>query len=653
MKQYIIVAGSFITFSITFGGSSPSVAMTLPDKQGKYLHGTVSFQRAQADKFLNEQRYADAAQIFQDELKKDSNDSDALAGLGTCLAMQFKIDGSNEQLDKALTINPENALAHSGKALLLLNRLQSSSKTIMDKRDETLKQAEQEARMAVELDPNLVHGHYALGMILKELGQTAGAQKEFQEAIRIDPQYAPGLTGAGLTNLLAGNLPEAIANFRQAISVNPQNSTAHYGLGEALLKQGSTDEAIKELNTSLYQFRNSAPVHLALGKAYETQGNTEAALKEYERAALIKPEMSEANARMSALHIALGKQCEQQRNTVGAFKEYQQAILIDPQNAEPYLRMADLREQRGDLELAIAEMRSGAEINPASWELHERMAEAMLKLGKLDDAINEFGTTLKLQPTNDASVTGLTRALYMKAQKESQDSLLSNDYESAEATLSKAINLHPNDMQLRLALAKLHAISGKPTDLTTVGKPSNDAERIAFAEALLAQNKFGDSATQVRDVIAHTNSTKQLLAVADLGLMIKDLDGAEIAYKKCATQGATERANRGLADVGRAREEAQHNLIWGQDMAKKKQLASAMLSFRKALSNNPRLAAARLGLAETEERMSPKSPTSLRDATTQYRAYLSLSPDLPSKLHQKIEDHAQKLESRAAKIEKK
>ncbi len=619
---------------------------------GKLFKGKVSYQVAKAEELLVQRKYEEAADLFSAQIKKDSKDIDAVAGLGMTLVMQFKLDGANEQFDKVLTADPHNAIGHTGKAMVALNRLQSSSKTVIDKRDSMLADAENEAREAIYHDPHFAQARYALGLVLKEQQKNQDAYKAFEEAVEIDPQFSDSYVGLGMLDASEGRLDEAANNFRKAIALNSSNSTAHYGLGETLLKQGFIDEAIKELNTSLYQFRNSAPVHLALGKAYEQQGNVTAALKQYEHAVLIKPELSEAYSRMAALHIAQGKQFETQRNTVAALKEYRQATLIDPQNPEPYLRMAELRETRGDLEFAVAELRSGAELMPNSAALHQRLGDNLLKLEKIDDAIKEFETTLSLQPGNSAATDGLTRAFYLKAQKDSPGSfLLSNDYENAEIALQRAIRLRPNDLRLRLALAKLHSLSGEPVNLAKVGTPTSDPERIAYAEALLAQNKFDEAAEQMRDVIAHTSSGEQLSAIADLAIMIKDLDSAEAAYKKAAGTGQADRARRGLSAVGRAREESRRHLNLGRDLARRKQFASSVDSYRLAIFNDPRQTDARIGLAEALQKLSPNSPTALRDAASQYRAYLSLAQNLPLKVRTKTDKRVAKIETKALKIE--
>jgi hypothetical protein len=78
-----------------------------------------------------------------------------------------------------------------------------------------------------------------------------------------------------------------------------------------------------------------------------------------------------------------------------------------------------------------------------------------------------------------------------------------------------------------------------------------------------------------------------------MSLLIHDLDSATAAYKKAGTfpgQDTNARAQRGLANVGSARDKAKQSLTLANDLAKRAQLASAIDNYRAAAYANPRLA---------------------------------------------------------------
>lgn len=630
-----------------------TILVTLPAQPAgarNLIRGKISMVVQQANTLFMERKYEEAASLYRTALKRNPKDVESRAGLGMALAMQFKLDAADQEFDKALELDGANALAQSGKALVTLNRLQSSDKTIIDNRSNLLASAEDHALKAIDADPSSEQGHYALGRVLVEEGKDADAYSSFQKALELNPQSWAALTSLGQLDLKEGKVEQAIDELQKAVSLNSGNSTAHFALGEALVKTGKLSEGIKELNTSLYQHPNSAPVHMALGNAYEEQKNYDAALKEYEKAALIKPEYKAAYAKMADLHIKLGNEASASGNTVTALKEFKQSVLVDPMNPKPYLAMAQLREQRGDLELAISELNSGLELLPEDASLKKRIGHNYLKMGRVDDAITQFESVLKAKSDPEV-VHELTQALYLKSRSESQDAFVaSSDYETAEATLTRAIKLQPNDLKLRLALAKLHSIAGKPANLAHVGTPRTVPEKISYAEALLAQNQFDKSFEQMQDVIKNTKSASDAVALAEIAMLNMDHESAALAFAKAAELGDSQRAQFGIAAINRLRQSANERLHLADDLAKRNQLVSAADGYRDAIAANPRLAEAHLGLAKVEEKLSPKSATSLDNAVKELQAFIDLRKSIPEAEKARTLKHIQALQTKAAKL---
>ncbi len=596
------------------GASAPHTTAASSKSSKQLYRARISTEVQEGDKLLAGGKYPEAAEFFRQALNKDSRDVPARVGLGMADVKQFQLDAAGEQFDKALTEDQKNALAHCGKALCAVYRLQSSSMTVIKNRASYLSMAEKECSTALDIDPQLPEAHYTLGLVQKEEGNIDKAQRSFEGATKLDPKFSDAFSALGQVNLQQNNTEMAEANFNKAISLNSGNSSGHYGLAQVYLKKGMTDKAIAELNTSLYQNRNSAPVHLALGRAYEAQGNT-----------------------------------------VAALKEYQDSIRIKPENASAYLGVANIRESRGDLEHAIADLRSGLELSPNNPELNLRIGNDSLKVEKLDDAIKSYENVLNYAPRSVAAADGLTRAYYLKAAKETSSAFVSsNDYEQADRSIARAIQLNPNSLQLRLAQAKLRSLSGRQIDLASLGAPQNDGERISYAEALMAQNRFDEAAQQMNIVIGNTSNAKDLFAVGDLAMTIKDLNSAEVAYRKGSTiSGGEERAERGLAAVNKARDAARQNVTLGEDLARRKQLASAIDQYKAAIYADPRRAVAREDLAEALEKLFSDSPRDLREASRQYRAFLTLDQTAPVKEREKIEKRITKLEAKAYRLEEK
>ncbi len=607
-KSILLIAGSLLLCG-SFSSNCDADARTA----NKTLKARISQEQQMADELVRRGKYNEAADLYRTALNAQPKDINVRNGLAYAYAKSFKLDRADEEFDNVLKTDPTNAMAHCGKAQVLLNRLQSSSGTMRKNKDALIKQAGAECNLALATDANLPEAHFTLGRVFKEEHRLDKAEAAFADAIRADKNYSDAYAGLGMVQLEGGRSAEAISSFKQATALNTGNSTAHYGLGRAYLQQGMADAAIKELNTSLYQFRNSAPVHFELGKAYASQGNT-----------------------------------------VAAIKEFQETIRIKPENAAPYIKIAEIRESRGDIEHANAELRSGLDLMPDNTELQQRIANNSLRLEKIADAIKDYESVLQRSPGNVAAVEGLTRALYLKAQKETTGAFVAdNDYEAAEASIARAIQMNPESLQLRLADAKLRSLSGKPVDLSIIGKPKNDGERVAYAEALLAQSRFAEATEQFNALVGSANNAKKLAALGDLTLMIKDLDNAEMAFKKLANlPGGQESSKRGLNLVAKARETTKLELRLANDLARRKQFNSAVDKYHAAIFNDPRNSSARLGLAETLDKFFQQDSKALRESVMQFKAYESLTPGLPQKELDRLHKVTARLELRATKMER-
>jgi Flp pilus assembly protein TadD len=114
-----------------------------------------------------------------------------------------------------------------------------------------LPEAAQALREAIRLQPDFVGAHTTLAAVLRQQGDTAGAEAESKAAAEISKQRtgmqaATFATNSGKRLLGVGDLEGAISQFRTAIGLVPGYAEAHYQLGVALLRRGEKAEAGQE-----------------------------------------------------------------------------------------------------------------------------------------------------------------------------------------------------------------------------------------------------------------------------------------------------------------------------------------------------------------------------------------------------------------------
>ena len=111
-----------------------------------------------------------------------------------------------------------------------------------------LAEAEEAARRAAELQPELVEAHDLLSVIMERQHRTAEAVAAAQRAADLLPQDAGRQHRIGMLLFQSGDMAGAEQALKHAMRLAPQPQTFHnhHLLGIALERQGRLDEAIAE-----------------------------------------------------------------------------------------------------------------------------------------------------------------------------------------------------------------------------------------------------------------------------------------------------------------------------------------------------------------------------------------------------------------------
>ena len=107
--------------------------------------------------------------------------------------------------------------------------------------------AEQEARRAIELNPNYAHGHHILSYALLAMNHDAEALQEQKRADEIDPFERPWALGR--TYIWLRQYDAAIDDLRARVEVQPEEAAFHFLLSEAYWHKGMWKESEEELET--------------------------------------------------------------------------------------------------------------------------------------------------------------------------------------------------------------------------------------------------------------------------------------------------------------------------------------------------------------------------------------------------------------------
>ena len=155
------------------------------------------------------------------------------------------IEGAVREFQKAITLDPEYALAHAELAMATLIR---GGVLIFDLTvTEAIARAAPHAERAMALDPTLAEAHAATGYLLWRQNNLEGAQTHFRQAIKINPNYSVVYIWMGrLLHWDLGLYKESFAVYETVLSLDPLSiRAASYVFG--LIARNRLDEADREM----------------------------------------------------------------------------------------------------------------------------------------------------------------------------------------------------------------------------------------------------------------------------------------------------------------------------------------------------------------------------------------------------------------------
>jgi TolB-like protein/Tfp pilus assembly protein PilF len=145
-------------------------------------------------------------------------------------------------LDRALVLDPDNALAHSARAAAYL----VASFMYLPPR-QGLAVAKEAAQRAIELDDELAEAHTSLAIVKAHYEwDWQGAERGFRHAIELNPRYAMAHDWYGWCLLFLGRFDEAIDQIREAEQLEPKAATISAEVALILYYARRYDQALEQ-----------------------------------------------------------------------------------------------------------------------------------------------------------------------------------------------------------------------------------------------------------------------------------------------------------------------------------------------------------------------------------------------------------------------
>ena len=282
----------------------------------KVVHGATGgrvaarLQEALAHGRLGE--LAEAARIYEEILKVNPRQPDALLQLGVIAGRANDPRKALLLFDKAIACDPKNPAAFNNRGLALEGlgewdaALASYDRAVAIKGDYAIghynranalkalarpNEAIAGYRRAIALKPDMAEAHFNLGVILAEGKQWGPALESYARTVAVRPNYAEAHFNRG--SILRGltQWHAALESYDQAIAARPHYPEAHLNRGEVLQSLGLRDAALESYQRASALKADYAKAHLNRGNVLREWKQFESALASYDRALEIEPDL--------------------------------------------------------------------------------------------------------------------------------------------------------------------------------------------------------------------------------------------------------------------------------------------------------------------------------------------------------------------------
>ncbi|MCG8571459.1 MAG: tetratricopeptide repeat protein [Spirochaetes bacterium] len=394
---------------------------------------------------LNNQNYAKAKSKFEEVLKLDKDNAEALALLSRAL---YEEDPEDEQ-------NIDDAVKNAKHALKQDNNQENAHYTLAKIYDQKglLDLAEEEYIETIKLNPQNYQALYSLGKIYYKQKKFNNAYTQFNNAVKIKKDFVYAYFYLGRTSYQLKQYDKAINNYSTAAKLDPNFVHAYGDLGEVYrLKKGDYKKALDNYQKAA-QIENDYHYYFKMAICYENLNQMTKAIDHYLKSISLNPQSNSRQQKdllvsyisLSNTYLNINKnneainytlkglkidntnanlyyisaQAKEKSNDVdGAITDYQNAIKNDPEDVTYYVNLSSLYSDNGRYDDAITIALDGVKVKK-DFKLYNNMGDSLQNMERYDDAINAYVNAITLN-NNNAEVYFNLGYCYKKIEKQNE-----------------------------------------------------------------------------------------------------------------------------------------------------------------------------------------------------------------------------------------
>jgi len=267
--------------------------------------------------YLMEKKLPDAESQFEQALRLNPSDTDALAGLVTSYQNAGQGAQALPRIQKQLALTEA---AHAPASTLATIGNQLARAFVNQKR---IPEAEASLRASLTKDPHNYNTYVLLGTLYAQENAFGPAQAQFTQAVAVNPNSAGLWTLLGMLDEQMQNPTAAEQAYTHAVAIDPNNGVADNNLAALYANRpGSLDQALVLAQRAKRALPNVADVSDTLGWIYTSQNLYQMAIPLLQQAVKGQPGSSGFRVHLATALFRDGRKPE-------AYAELHEAIRLD------------------------------------------------------------------------------------------------------------------------------------------------------------------------------------------------------------------------------------------------------------------------------------------------------------------------------------
>ncbi|WP_353570135.1 tetratricopeptide repeat protein [Candidatus Albibeggiatoa sp. nov. BB20] len=330
-----------------------------------------------AQHYHSQSQFSQAAHIYQQILKAEPNNPDALHLFGVLFAQMGDLAQAEHHIRKAITLNTKNAdyYSHLGNVLKEMGRLESA----IAHHEKALKLAPKEASI-----------HVNLGVCLQESEQFDLAIEHYEKALKLEPKNPKILNNLATSLCDNEDYEQSIKYYRRAIKFDPKFVGAYAGLGNVLRRDEQAEQALIACDKALSLNPNYLIAHINKGEALIS-------LEQFEQAQICLEHGLELSPNNPEVLFSLGNVDVGHKQVDAAIAKYLQVLEMSPRHKKALHRLVYAYRVQDKLDLSIQYCTHLVEMYPKNIELHKLKGFLLLQAAQFTKGWYEYGYREKQQ----------------------------------------------------------------------------------------------------------------------------------------------------------------------------------------------------------------------------------------------------------------